>query len=405
MSVSRAVSYALAPACRHRCFTVGEVTRNTRFFRSSIRGEEAIMSRVLSWLCLPAIVLAFATVANAQTGLDQVGKPELKSAGPLAFGPKGVLFVGDPQGAQIFAIGVGGASGAPIEANFKLEDVGGKVAALLGTSADGVKINDVAVEPGTNLAYLSVSRGSGPSAEPALVRVDGAGKLTAVPLDKVQYAKVTIANAPAADAKDKKGASLRGGSITDMAFVDGKLFIAGMSNEEFASKLRSIEFPFKAADTGTSVEILHTAHGAAIETRSPVRTFVPFNVGGQPQILAAYTCTPLVTFPVSSLKPGTKVRGTTVAELGNRNQPLDMIVYDKGGKQYLLLANSARGVMKISTESIEKQNLTEAVTGGGKAGLNYETIAGLEGVEQLDKVGTNNAVVLAKGTLSAVALP
>jgi hypothetical protein len=261
------------------------------------------------------------------------------------------------------------------------------------------------VEPGTNLAYVSVARGSGPTAEAAIVRVDGQGKLTAVALDKVQYAKVAIANAPAADAKDKKGASLRGGSITDMAFVDGKLFIAGMSNEEFASKLRSVEFPFKAADTGTSVEILHTAHGAAIETRSPVRTFVPFNVGGQPQILAAYTCTPLVTFPVSSLKAGTKVRGTTVAELGNRNQPLDMIVYEKGGKQYLLLANSARGVMKITTDAIEKQNLTEAVTGGGKAGLTYETVAGLEGVEQLDKVGSSNALVLSKGTLSALALP
>lgn len=364
------------------------------------------MSRVLNLLCLPAIVLALAGVANGQAGLDQVGKPDLKSAGPLAFGPKGVLFVGDFQGAQIFAIGVGGATGAPIEANFKLDDVAGKVAALLGTTPEGVKINDVAVEPGTNLAYVSVSRGSGPSAEAAIVRVDGAGKLTAVPLDKVQYAKVSIANAPAADAKDKKGASLRGGSITDMAFVDGKLFIAGMSNEEFASKLRSIEFPFKAADTGASVEILHTAHGARLETQSPVRTFVPFVVGGQPQLLAAYTCTPLVTFPVSSLKPGTKVRGTTVAELGNRNQPLDMIVYEKGGKQYLLLANSARGVMKISTDAIEKQNLTEAVRDGGKAGLTYETVESLADTEQLDKVGTNNALVLnKKGTLAAVALP
>jgi len=194
-------------------------------------------------------------------------------------------------------------------------------------------------------------------------------------------------------------------AITDLAFVDGKLFIAGMSNEEFNSSLRSIEFPFKSADTTTSVEILHTAHGAAIETRSPVRTFVPFNVGGEPQILAAYTCTPLVTFPVSSLKAGAKVRGKNVAELGNGNQPLDMIVYEKGGKQYLLLANSKRGVMKITTDGIEKQNLTEAVTGGGKAGLPYETIASLEGTEQLDKLGTSNALVLAKGTLSAVALP
>src|SRR6185295_5294507 len=148
-----------------------------------------------------------------------------------------------------------------------------------------------------------------------------------------------------------------------------------------------------------SVEIVHTAHNAAVETRAPVRTFVPFNVGGQPQILAAYTCTPLVTFPVADLKPGQKIRGKTVAELGNRNQPLDMIVYEKDGKQFLLLSNSARGVMKISTDEIEKQNLTQAVPDGNKAGLTYETIESLKDVQQLDKVGNANAIVLAKGSL------
>ncbi len=42
--------------------------------------------------------------------------PEMKSAGPLAFGPEGVLFVGDTAGAAIFAIETGdrgqGGSGA-----------------------------------------------------------------------------------------------------------------------------------------------------------------------------------------------------------------------------------------------------------------------------------------------------
>jgi hypothetical protein len=365
------------------------------------------MSFMFRWVCLPAVILALAGVANAApAGLDQTGKPDLKSAGALAFGPKGVLFVGDPQGAQVFAIDVGTAPTTPIAAGFKLDGADAKIAALLGTKAEDISLNDVAVEPGTNIAYVSVSRGKGPSAEPAIVRVDGKGNVTALPLDKVAYAKVTLTNAPAAGASDKKGQPLRNGAITDLAFVDGKLFIAGLSNEEFASKLRSVEFPFKAADTGASVEIIHTAHNAAVETRSPVRTFVPFNVGGEPQILAAYTCTPLVTFPVNSLKAGQKIRGKTVAELGNRNNPLDMIVYEKDGKQYLLLSNSARGVMKISTETIDKQPaLTEPVTGGGKAGLPYETVESLKDVEQLDKLGNANALVLSKGTLAAVALP
>lgn len=364
------------------------------------------MSRMLRLCCLPALLLAVQVSAADIAGLTQTGKPDLKSAGPLAFGPKGVLFVGDAQGAQIFAIGVGQSPDSPIQTGFKLEGADARIAALLGTKADDITINDVVVEPGTNIAFVSVSRGKGANAEPAIVRVDGKGNVTALALDKVPYAKVAISNAPAAGATDKRGQSLRNGAITDLAFVDGKLFIAGLSNEEFASKLRSLEFPFKGADTGASVEIVHTAHNAAVETRSPVRTFVPFNVGGQPQILAAYTCTPLVTFPVASLKAGEKVRGKTVAELGNRNTPLDMIVYEKDGKQFLLLANSARGVMKISTDTLDKQPaLTEPVTGGGRAGLSYETVESLKDIEQLDKLGNANVLVLAKGKLEAVALP
>lgn len=367
----------------------------------------ACVTKRVGWWGLIVGLTGLAMAAEVPPGLDKVGKPDLKSAQALAFGPKGVLFVGDPLGAQIFAIGVTPpASAAPIGPGFKLEGVDTKIAALLGTKADDVTLHDVVVEPGTNLAYISVSRGRGPSAEPALVRVDGRGNITLVSLDNVPYAKVTISNAPPADATDKRGQSLRAGVITDLAYMDGKLFIAGLSNEEFASKLRSIEFPFKGSDTATSVEIFHTNHNA-VETRSPVRTFVPFNVGGEPQILAAYTCTPLVTFPVSALKPGTKVRGKTVAELGNRNTPLDMIVYEKDGKQFLLLANTARGVMKISTDTIDKQPaLTERVN--GTAGLPYETIESLKGVEQLDKLGNSHALLLVRSgglNLEVIELP
>ena len=99
-----------------------------------------------------------------------------------------------------------------------------------------------------------------------------------------------------------------------------------------------------------------------------------------------------------------------MAELGNRNNPLDMIVYEKDGKQYLLLANSARGVMKIGTDSLDKQPaLTEAVTGGGTAGLKYETVAQLKDVAQLDRLGDKHALILVANdsgkSLQAVALP
>src|SRR6185436_15626668 len=125
------------------------------------------------------------------------------------------------------------------------------------------------------------------------------------------------------------------------------------------------------------------------------RTFVPFKIGNEAHLLAAYTCTQLVQFPITDLKPGAKIKGKTIAELGNRNRPLDMIVYQKGGKDFILLANSSRGVMKISTDNIENaESITSPVTGGGVKGQTYETIESWKGVEQLDKFDAQQALVL-----------
>src|SRR5205085_3238827 len=121
-----------------------------------------------------------------------------------------------------------------------------------------------------------------------------------------------------------------------------------LSSEEFASTLRVIPYPFKEVDKGTGIKIFHGAHGK-LETNAPIRTFVAYKIGKEDHIMAAYTCTPLVKIPVADLKPGAKVNGTTIAELGNGNQPLDMIVYTKGGKEYLLIANTKHGILKVPT--------------------------------------------------------
>ena len=147
-----------------------------------------------------------------------------------------------------------------------------------------------------------------------------------------------------------RGPSPRSQSITDLAYADGRVFLAGLSNEEFSSRLIAIPFPFSSEGIdGAAIEIYHGAHGQ-FETKSPIRTFVTYRIDNEPYMLAAYTCTPLVKVPVSELKAGAHVKGTTIAELGNRNHPLDMIVYQKDGKDYLLMTNSSRGVMKIPTE-------------------------------------------------------
>jgi hypothetical protein len=353
-----------------------------------------------------AAALVFATsgrpsaehrLAPVETG------PAFESIGPLAFGPAGVLFAADTQAATIFALDLGDQAkgGAPGAKNIAGLDQ--QIAALLGTDAREITVTDLAVHPTTRNAFVSVMRGQGAGAASALLRVDGAGNIEVVAFDKVKFTKATLPNAPAANPGPRNP---RVQSITDLGFVDGRLYVAGLSNEEFASKLRSVPYPFASVDNGTSVEIYHGAHGA-FETRSPVYSFVPYTIDNTPHLIAGYLCTPLVKFPVNSLKPGAKVMGTTIAELGNGNRPIDMILYKKDGQTFLLMSNTNRGVMKIPTADFGKaEGITTKIN--GKAGIAYETIEAMKGIMQMDLLDEKHSLVIARaetGALNLEAVP
>jgi hypothetical protein len=342
-------------------------------------------------------------VGAAEKSALKEGTPDIKFAGPMTFGPDGVLFVADTQQAAIFALDTGDKSGDPSGTKIQVDNVTESVAGLLGVKPSDVMINDMAVNPASGNVYLSVARGRGPDASPVILKVDSKGKLSEVSLKKIPFAKAELPNAPAPGGEGRS--NKRAQSITDLAYVDGHIFIAGLSNEEFASNLRSVGFPFQKVESGAGVEIFHGAHGK-YETGSPIRTFVPYVINGESHLLAAYTCTPLVKFRVSDLKPGTKAKGTTIAELGNRNNPLDMVVYKKNGKEYLLVANTNRGVMKIATDNVATQaGITEPVKGGkGTAGLSYETIADWTGVQQLDRLNDTSVVLLVVNESGAASL-
>ena len=356
--------------------------------------------------------------------------PTPQYLGPLAFGPDAVLFAADAEEVFIYALDLsqyveGGTPGTQ-----DVPALDRQLAALLGTDPGNLLVTDLAVYPGTGNAFVSVMRGRGVGAVPALVRVDGAGELELVELGDVPYTRVNLPNPPEAtttlelqggqsfpvpnypSSRDPDGPMNTFGvqTITDIAYADGRLYAAGLSNEEFASKLRSIAYPFEAVDAGTSVEIWHAPHNQ-FETRSPVYTFVPYAINDEPHLIASYLCTPLVKFPVSSLTPGADVRGVTIAEFGNGNRPLDMIVYEKDGRDYLLMSNNRRGVMKIPTEGFATAApITEAVPDGATAGHPFESVDRMTGVEQLDLLDEEHALVLTRSeqgglNLEAVALP
>ncbi len=352
-----------------------------------------------------ALLLTAALAFSAPNTSLTPGKAEIKSAGALAFGPDGILFVGDAASASIFALDTADAvkCTGPKCASVEVKAVNEKIAALLGTAADQIIINDVAVNPISKNVYMSISRGRGPDAIPVILRVDGSGKISELRLDNIKHSSIRLPNAPAA----KEGRSNpRVDAITDMAYVNGNVIVAGLSNEEFSSNLRSIPFPFQEAGMGASVEIYHGSHGR-FETNSPVRTFVPYTIKNEQFILAAYTCTPLVKIPVSELKAGNKVKGTTIAELGNRNKPLDMVAYHKNGHDYILMANSSRGMMKLDAANLENYKPITAQT--EVTGVPYQTLAEYKGVQHLGSFDDASALILtdASGSLDlkTIALP
>ncbi len=386
------------------------------------------VTRALSLVATVALGLSVVGVAQDRPVTTGIG-PAFKYFGPLAAGPAGVVFAADSQEVSVYALEVGAALKGGVPGTRSVPAIDQKIAALLGTDVAGIEITDALVYPATRNTLLSVMRGKGASASPALVKVDGAGTLTLVSLASVRYSRVAIPNPPPKAHQvgmgDRKytiynypdrpkddsmvGRILGTQTITDMAFDAGRLYVTGLSNEEFASKLRVIDYPFRSVSRGTSVEIWHGAHGQ-FETRSPVHSFVPYTVKGERNIIASYTCTPLVKFPVSALKPGADVRGVTIGEFGSGNRPLDMIVYTKAGQDYILMSTNFRGVLKAPTAGFaEVSPITTQVDVSDRVGVVPETITSLTGIEQLDKLDETRAVVLARQAtavdLQTIALP
>jgi len=354
------------------------------------------------------IAAALLTIAASRPGTPSIVHsgvgPKLQSVSALAIGPTGVLYAADPQAATIYALDLSKLAAAT-PGTKDVANIDQKIASVLGTSADQLTISDLKVEPKSRNSFVAVTRGQGPNAQAVLMRVDGAGKVDVVSLDNVAFSSIALPNAP--DLNAPGGRSNRSQSITNVQYLNGRVYVAGLSNEEFASKLWAVGYPFKDADRGTSVEIFHGSHGR-LETRSPVYTFLPMTVNGEQDLIAAYLCTPLVRFPVSSLAPGQKIRGTTIAELGAGNRPIDMIRYAKDGNEYLLMSNTSRGVMKIPTKDFGTDKaITTPIE--GTAGIGYETVAAMTGVQQLDQLDAAHAVIVAKTAsgvnLQAVALP
>lgn len=348
--------------------------------------------------------LAVALVATLQPALASPIEPapamlkgdiQLKSLTSIAFSREGVLFLADPLGMKIYALDEkhSNADAAP---QLEVNNIDEKIAALMGVSTRDIKIEDMAVNPTSHEVYFAVTR-RGNSLQPAIAKVDSHGNVAAFNLSGVSYYETVLADIPSRSPHNYFPLS---SAITDMAFIDGELYVAGLSGDEFNSKLRRFQYPFTSKTEAVQLEIFHPSHDR-FETNAPIETFLPFPVNGKMHIVAGYGCAPLAKFPLTDVRSSDQLRGVTVAELGGGNRPLDMISFKDGGVDYMLIANSDRTLMQISSEDLDKQ---EGVVKGAtrvepyaSTGVKYLSIAEI-GILQLDDYNDQSYLVVQRST-------
>ena len=187
-------------------------------------------------LCLVGLLCSTA-VSAADWGLKR-GTPEIKSAGSLTFGPDDVLFVGDTKSASVFAIATGDLEGDASTSNINLTNVAGKISDVVGGAAT---INDIATNPSTGVVFVSVMAGD----KAAIVTIDGAGKITQLPMTDVLFSSVTLSDVPEdkVTGQGRRKRNSRSDAITDLAFFEGKLLISGLQTAGSPSSVREISFP------------------------------------------------------------------------------------------------------------------------------------------------------------------
>lgn len=307
---------------------------------------------------LAGLLLVFGLCTNTLAS-----KTPLKSAGALSFGPTNVLFVGDNIAGKVHAFdfpnkafdnqeGFTLGRAQSFEGRTIINNIDGQIAAMLGTTSDDVVINDMVVHPETKQIFISVHRGKGPKPSPIILKVNK-GKLAPVNLSLAAHSSVDL---DIASAKTFEfGQPLNTLAITDIDYFDGELFIAGLSNEEFSSKLRRVAYPFKGKVSQSSIEIWHAVH-AQFETRAPIITQDIRILDDVPTLIAVYACTPIVKIPLSELQDGKKVRGTMIGEMGFGNTPIDIVSFTHPmyKQDVVLVTNTNRSAVQVTLSDIAK---------------------------------------------------
>ncbi|MBC3917163.1 hypothetical protein H8L32_06725 [Undibacterium sp. CY18W] len=336
----------------------------------------------------------------------------MQSVSKLSFGDANTLFVADWKGARIFALPVP-VPARPAGKPFNLMDVQAPIAKALGVAPTALRFEDLAVQPDGELAYvaLTVRGGKGPG-KPAIVSINAAGKVARLDLTRAS-ASTPITDAPTADVTFWRNLPEQTLTVTDMRYYQNKLYVAGLSNRSFASTLRVYDYPFSGKASATTVEMYHPVHNQ-IETRAPIRSMTVMTIDGEPTLVAAYTCTPLVTIPLKDLKDGAHIVARTIGELGWGSAPNGLVNFKVGDAEYALLVNSSRSADLLSAadlaSAVATPGLSTPIDWPAKPYLGIKaTMTPLSAVMRIDNLNPQLLLALrrseASGEMQLVSIP
>lgn len=357
-------------------------------------------------MSLPRNFLMSSALTVALSGMVFAEDAALESAGALAFDTGNTLFVGDSKAGLVHAFDL--SEIVVDQSNYQLgraqtfegrtisDNIDAEIAGLLGVEPADVVIHDMVVHKPSKQIFLSVHRGHGPEAEAVIVSVNQ-GNLDLVDLSAATHSSISVGPVPTNETLEF-GQPLNALAITDIDFYKGEILVAGLSNEEFSSKLRRIPFPFTDEVSTSSIEIWHAVH-AQYETRAPIISQTVTELDGVPTLIAIYACTPIVRIPLADLTDGAEVRGTMIGEMGFGNTPLDIVPYINAwdGSSNVVVTNTNRSAASLNLEAVAT---AEAMPHGEGVG-NVFSVAGvaqyalpMSGTQHLDTLDDTWAVVV-----------
>jgi hypothetical protein len=292
---------------------------------------------------------------------------DMKFAGALEFADDGTLFVGDNYNGAVYAFEMPTkASDAQIGPS-TIANIDTKIAELLGVGSAALEINDMASHPISNDLYISVTRIGNSASQPAIIQVTQDQQVSLVDLGSFKFQKQELMEFPEGETtfrprgvgpgaplpRDlaKGDIPLRTLAIMDMEYYEGELFVAGVAHDNFLSSLRRMSYPFDGTQGIANVEMYHVTHDQ-YESRAPIRAMSVQKIDGKPQLVAAYTCSPIVLVPLEDIKDGAKISANTIMDYGN-GQPLDMIPFQMQGQSMLFVTNDSRSPQVIPVGGLQ----------------------------------------------------